>query len=167
MSEGGRSRGGGVLAQLVKFAAVGGIGLIVDVGVFNLMLMHHSRSSEWPMIAKTASTLCAIAANWIGSRWWTFRERRRAGAAREALEFLVASLLGSAVALACLAVSHYMLGLTSPLADNVSANVVGLFAGSALRFAAYRWWVFAERPQRAPAQSATTAKVTTTVAPTP
>ena len=62
---------------------------------------------------------------------------------------------------------HYMLGLTSPLADNVSANVVGLFAGSALRFAAYRWWVFAERPQRAPAQSATTAKVTTTVAPTP
>lgn len=165
MSESARSRSAGVLAQLVKFAAVGGIGLIVDIGVFNLMLMHDSRSSAWPLIAKTTSTLCAIAANWIGSRWWTFRERRRADAAREAIEFLLASLLGSAVALACLAVSHYVLGMTSPLADNVSANVVGLFAGSAVRFAAYRWWVFAERSK--PAQPSTTAKVTTTVAPTP
>ncbi|WP_418606452.1 hypothetical protein [Georgenia sp. SUBG003] len=31
-----------------------------------------------------------------------------------------------AIAVGCLAVSHYVLGFTSPLADNVAANGVGL-----------------------------------------
>ena len=45
--------------------------------------------------------------------------------------------------LGCLAASHYLMHLTSPLADNISANVVGLGLGSAVRFVAYRKWVFA------------------------
>lgn len=167
MSERMRTRQPSVLAQLAKFAAVGGVGLIVDVGLFNLLLLHPSQSAAWPMIAKSASTACAIAVNWMGSRWWTFREQRRSDAVREGLEFLVASLLGSGVALACLGVSHYLLAFTTPVADNVSANVVGLIAGSAVRFAAYRSWVFADRSARGPSQSSATPKVTTTVAPTP
>lgn len=167
MSEHGNSRWRGLLAQIARFAAVGGVGLVVDVAVFNLLLLHPTQSGAWPMIAKSTSTLCAIAVNWIGSRWWTFRAQRRADAAREGLEFLLASLLGSGVALVCLGVSHYALDLTSPVADNVSANVVGLIAGSAVRFAAYRWWVFADRSANDAAQSATAPKVTTTVAPTP
>jgi putative flippase GtrA len=46
------------------------------------------------------------------------------------------------IGLACLAVSHYVLGLTSPLADNVSSNVVGLALGTTFRFTLYRAWVF-------------------------
>jgi putative flippase GtrA len=46
------------------------------------------------------------------------------------------------VAVACLAVSHYVLGFTSPLADNVAANGVGLVLGTAFRYVAYRRWVF-------------------------
>jgi hypothetical protein len=63
--------------------------------------------------------------------------------AREAVEFAVVSIAGSLVTLGCLAVSHYLMHLTSPLADNISANVVGLGIGSAVRFVAYRGWVFA------------------------
>jgi len=42
----------------------------------------------------------------------------------------------------CLAVSHYALGFTSPLADNIAANVVGLGLATAFRFWSYRRWVF-------------------------
>jgi hypothetical protein len=43
----------------------------------------------------------------------------------------------------CLVVSHDLLGLTSLIADNISANVVGLGLGTAFRFLTYRRYVFA------------------------
>ena len=39
--------------------------------------------------------------------------------------------------------SHYVLDLRSPLADNISANGVGLVLGTLFRFWAYRRFVFA------------------------
>ena len=45
-----------------------------------------------------------------------------------------------------MAVSHYVLGLRSAVADNVSANVVGVGLGTAFRFVAYRFWVFRSPP---------------------
>ena len=150
--------------QVMKFVAVGGVGFLVDVGVFNLLLLHPASHAAWPMIAKSASTAVAIAVNWIGNRLWTFRDQRRADTAREGIEFLVASLVGSGVALLCLGVSHYVLGFTSTLADNISANVVGLILGSAVRFVAYRWWVFADRSDSA---VAVVGNSTITEAPTP
>ncbi|MHA7280916.1 hypothetical protein ACX80H_14345 [Arthrobacter sp. MDT2-2] len=38
--------------------------------------------------------------------------------------------------------SHYVLGLTSPLANNISANVVGVLLGNVFRYVAYRFFVF-------------------------
>jgi putative flippase GtrA len=43
--------------------------------------------------------------------------------------------------------SHYVLGFTSLLADNIANNVIGLLLGTLFRFAFYRWWVFS--PKRA------------------
>ncbi len=56
------------------------------------------------------------------------------------------------IGLACLWISHYLLGYTSLLADNVSSNVIGLFLGSAFRFVLYRHWVFSPK-RRAAADS--------------
>lgn len=83
--------------------------------------------------------------NWLGNRSWTFREHRRSDTGREAAEFFVASLIGGGASLLCLVVSRNVLGFTGALADNISANVIGLAVGSAVRFCAYRWWVFGER----------------------
>lgn len=162
---GTRQRLAGILTQLVAFAVVGGVGFVVDVGVFNLLLLHPLSSAGWPIVAKSTSTALAIGVNWMGNRLWTFRAQRRADAVREGRDFLVASLIGSAVSLLCLGVSHYLLGLTTAVDDNVSANVIGLVFGSAVRFAAYRWWVFADRPGAEAASER--ANVTTTFAPTP
>ena len=138
-----------LLTQGLSFLAVGGIGFLVDVGVFNLLratLLAPEHVAGGALWAKTISVGLAIVVNWIGNRAITFRRERRSGdrraVAREGVEFLVASLLGSAISLICLAVSHYGLGLRSAAADNISANVVGLGLGTVLRFALYRLWVF-------------------------
>jgi hypothetical protein len=49
----------------------------------------------------------------------------------------------------CLWISHYLLGLDSALADNISANVIGLGLGTLFRFWSYRRWVFPELPDDA------------------
>ena len=51
-----------------------------------------------------------------------------------------------AIAVGCLYVSHYVLGFTSLLADNVATNGVGLVLGTAFRFTFYRLWVFRGDP---------------------
>jgi len=58
----------------------------------------------------------------------------------------VLNAVGLGIALSCLWTSHYLLGLDSPLADNISANVIGLFLGTTFRFWSYRRWVFREHP---------------------
>lgn len=135
-----------LMRQLVKFALVGGVGFVVDVALFTTLrvtVLAPERLHEGPLIAKVISTLAAIAANWLGNRYWTFGPHRSTRSGAEALEFLAVSLLGLLVAVGCLWVSHYLLGYTSALADNLSSNVVGLLLGSILRFALYRHWVYA------------------------
>jgi putative flippase GtrA len=84
----------------------------------------------------------AIVVNWIGNRYWTFRKNRRSDVGREFIEFVTASVAGMLVTLTTLWVSHYVLGFDSLLADNISANVIGLGLGTLVRFSLYRWWVW-------------------------
>ncbi len=139
-----------LLPQLARFGTVGLVGLVVDVALFNalrLTVLAPETIAEGPVIAKVISTSVAIAVNWLGSRYWTFRLERRRPAVREAVEFAVVSIGGMLIAVGCLVISHYVLGFTSVLADNIATNVVGLGLGSAFRFTLYRWWVF--HPERA------------------
>jgi len=134
-----------LFVQLTRFGLVGLVGLVIDVAIFNLLIftvLSADSLHEGPIIAKLISTSFAIVANWLGNRHWTFRAVRRPQWWREGLEFAVASLIGMGVSLGCLWVSHYALGFTSPLADNIATNVVGLGLGTAVRFTLYRLWVF-------------------------
>jgi len=140
------------LQQLARFGTVGLVGLVVDVALFNLLrvtVFDTELIAEGPIIAKVISTSVAIVVNWVGSRYWTFRLEHRRPAGREVLEFALVSLGGLLIAVACLVISHYVLGFTSLLADNIASNVIGLALGSAFRFALYRTWVFHPRRARA------------------
>jgi putative flippase GtrA len=137
-----------LVTQLARFGAVGLIGLIVDIALFNVLrltVLDPAVIAEGPIIAKTISTSVAIIVNWIGSRYWTFRLEQRRPAGREVVEFALVSIGGLLIAVACLAISRYALGFTSLLADNIASNVVGLALGSVFRFALYRSWVFDAR----------------------
>lgn len=147
----GESSGGARLwPQLLKFGAVGGAGFAVNLVVFNALmltifkptLIHHG-----PIYATIIATLVAIVTNWLGNRYWAFSAQRQSNTAREGVEFFLVSLAGMGIPLLCLWLSHYIMGYTSLLADNIANNVVGLAIGTLFRFALYRWWVFS--PNRA------------------
>jgi putative flippase GtrA len=139
-----------LIAQLARFGVVGAVGFVVDTTVFNVLrstLLNPDDVHSGPFWAKVVSTTVAIFVNWMGNRYWTFREQRRTVATREGVEFVVVSLGGMVISLGCLAVSHYVLGFTSALADNVSGNVIGLLLGTVFRFWLYKVWVY--HPERA------------------
>lgn len=141
-----RSRLVGLLPQLSRFGAIGMLGLLVDVGGFNLLRFAGGEGPLYdaPLTAKLLSAAAATVVSWLGNRYWTFRHTRRAAAHHEFALFVVVCTLGTGIALGCLAISHYLLGFTSVLADNVSANVVGLVLATGFRFWAYRTHVFQE-----------------------
>ena len=136
---------GAFLRQVLSFCLVGGVGLVVDVSIFNLLrltLFTPGAVHGGPVLAKVVSTSLAIAVNWVGNRFWTFRERRREDVVAEGVEFVLASLAGLVVSVACLSISHYLLGFRTVLDDNLSGNLVGLGLGTVVRFVLYRWWVY-------------------------
>lgn len=139
------ARTASLLEQLGKFALVGGVGFLLDFGIFNALrvtVLSPEVLHEGPIIAKLISTAVAILANWLGNRYWTFGPHRSERSLVEGVEFLLVSLAGMGLGLLCLWVSHYLLGFDSLLADNISSNVIGLLLGSVFRFSLYRHWVY-------------------------
>jgi putative flippase GtrA len=129
---------GHLVRELVKFGMVGAVAFVVDVGLFNVLL----HETDKPLTSKTISTVVATTVAYVGNRWWTFRRRSRSGVGREYTLFFLLNGVGLAIALGCLATSHYLLDFTSRLADNIAANVVGLALGTTFRFWSYRRFVF-------------------------
>jgi putative flippase GtrA len=139
-----------VYREAIKFGTVGAVAFVTDVGLFNLLC-----TSLWPgdgvppldgheKAAKLISASVATLVAWLGNRYWTFRHRRQATPARELAQFVLMNVVGMLIAVACLTVSHDLLGFTSNLADNISGNLIGIGLGTLFRFWAYRRFVFTE-----------------------
>lgn len=164
LSTDGRNRLLVFVTQLGKFGVVGLVGFAVDVTVFNLLratIFAPEAMHAGPLYAKLISTTLAIIANWMGNRYWTFAKNRQSQTMREGIEFFAVSLIGMGIGLGCLWFSHYVLGFTSVLADNISSNVIGLALGSAFRFVLYRYWVFAPGRNAARTSGATASTTVT------
>jgi dolichol-phosphate mannosyltransferase len=135
--------------ELPLFLAVGGAGYVVDVLAFNLL--RGSSLTPDPVLARTLAVLPAMVVTYLGNRLVTWRGRSardRDEVWRQLCLFTVLNLIGFGFSAVTLAISHHLLGLTSRLADNISANVVGLALGTAFRYATYRRFVFTRRTPR-------------------
>lgn len=127
-------------SELTSFGLVGLIAFVVDVGGYNLLrLTVMPDATIW---AKVVSVSVATAVAYTGHRYLTFRSRRGRAVPGEAALFVLANAGGLAIATVCLYVSHYVLGFTSTLADNIAGNVVGFALGTLFRYLAYRFLVF-------------------------
>ena len=115
----------------------------LDLLVFNVLLVRAQLPS---LPAKVVASAVAIAFAFWGNRSWTWRHRRGDDARRELLLFVLLSALAALIPLACLAVSREVLDARTVLADNLSANVVGLVLATAFRFWAFRTFVFRAGP---------------------
>ena len=138
-----------MISQFARVGAVGLVGLVIDVSLFNVLratVLNPDHVNEGALWATLASTSVAIVFNWLGNRYWTFRRERRSHWLREGVEFTLVSVGGLLIALGCVWFSEHVLGLHSWLSDNVAKNVVGLALGTVFRFTFYRLWVF--KPSR-------------------
>ena len=135
------------LATLARFSSVGTMAFLVDLAAFNLLCFGPGRLlGGQPLTAKASSVAISTVVAWLGSRYWTFSDRRTASRGRELASFALVNAGGLVVSLSCLAFSHYLMGLTSALADNIAANLVGLVLGTIFRFYFYRRVVFIGHP---------------------
>jgi dolichol-phosphate mannosyltransferase len=129
-------------AELLSFLAVGAVGYVVDVVAFNVFRSMDPFASADPAYARTLAVVIAIGVNYAGNRAFTWRDVPMVRRHREMVLFGVFSLVGYLFSVGTLVLSHDVLGLTSRLDDNLSANVVGIALGTAFRYWAYRTYVF-------------------------
>ncbi len=137
--------------EIAKFGVVGMSAFVIDVGLFNLLMFAGGEGplNDKPLTAKVISVVAATTFAYFGNRFWTFRHRGRTHMGREYILFFALNGVAMLIALSCLWFSHYALGLDSALADNISANIVGLVLGTLFRFWSYRKWVFPALPDDA------------------
>ena len=140
--------------ELVKFAVVGGTTWVIDTVVF-LVLKSGVLESK-PLTAKVIAVLVATIVSYVLNREWSFRTRGGRERHHEAALFFIISGLGVAVYTAPLAISRYLLDLQVPavsmfsqeVADFVSGQILGVLAGMAFRWWAFRRFVFPDTDVR-------------------
>lgn len=128
----------------VKFLLVGGLATAVTIGVFNLLVHVGSPPlfDDQPILGYGLALVVGLAVNYVGNRFWVFDSVPAGPIWRQVLRFLVVNAVAFAIPAVCLAVSRDVLGLDSAVADNLSANVVGLVLATATRWWLYRRVVF-------------------------
>ncbi|CAM5450279.1 GtrA family protein [Streptomyces aurantiogriseus] len=130
--------------ELVKFGAVGGAGLLVNLGVFNLV----RHVTDLPVVrASVIATVVAIAFNYVGFRYFAYRDRDKSGRTREMTLFLLFSAVGLVIENGLLFLATYGFGWDSPLQSNVF-KFLGIAVATLFRFWSYRTWVFRAIPLR-------------------
>ena len=134
--------------ELLKFAMVGATTWVIDTAVF--LVLKSTVLAPKPITAKVIAVLVATIVSYVLNREWSFRTRGGRERHHEAALFFVISGLGVAVYTAPLAISRYVLDLKVPgvslltqeVADFVSGQILGVLAGMAFRWWAFRRYVF-------------------------
>lgn len=125
--------------ELAKFGTVGFVSLLVDIAVYNTVLFIND---DKPLTARVLATVVAATNAFVLNRHWSFKHRVRRHVGRDATLFVVINAVGMTIGLLAVAISHYVLGFDSVLADNIAAYGPGLVLGTAFRFWAYRRFVW-------------------------
>ncbi|MFE2217892.1 GtrA family protein [Streptomyces canus] len=139
-----------IVREVAKFGAVGGAGLLVNLVVFNLV----RHLTELPVVrASVIATVVAIVFNYIGFRYFTYRDRDKSGRTKELTLFLLFSVVGLVIENGILYAATYGFGWDSPLQSNIF-KFLGIGIATLFRFWSYRSWVFKTLPAREAVASA-------------
>lgn len=140
------SRLGRLHREIAKFGAVGAAGVVVNLGVFNML---RGFCGLQTVRAGVIATLVAIACNYAGFRHFAYRDRDRGGRGREVTLFALFSAVGLVIENGVLYGATYALGLDSDVQSNI-IKFVGIGVATMFRFWSYRSWVFRALPPARP-----------------
>ncbi|WP_326787415.1 GtrA family protein [Streptomyces sp. NBC_00151] len=123
--------------EVARFSVVGGSGVAVNILFFNLAL----HGLMWaPMAATVAASCVAMGTNYLGFRYFAYRDRASRTRRQIAL-FFAFSGLGVAMESVLFYAGYHGLGMSGPLGSNI-AKALSIVLASAFRFVVYRTWVF-------------------------
>ncbi|MFE7901600.1 GtrA family protein [Streptomyces sp. NPDC057424] len=140
----GASRLRRLVHEVAKFGAVGGAGVLVNLVVFNLV--RHTTDLQ-VVRASVIATVVAIVFNYVGFRYFTYRDRDKSRRTREMTLFLLFSAIGLVIENGVLYTATYGFGWDTPLQNNVF-KFLGIGVATLFRFWSYRSWVFRALPSR-------------------
>jgi putative flippase GtrA len=136
--------------EALTFLGVGGAGYVVDVVAFNLLLTAPPLAGRDPTLARAVAVCLAMVVTYLGNRLLTWHHPDSERVGREVTLFVVLNIVAMGFSAGTLFLSHDLLGLTSRLADNLSANVVGMALGTVFRYWSYKTYVFGRAHGRDP-----------------
>lgn len=77
--------------RFIRFAVVGTIGAIIDLGIFNFLIqVFHFQA----LVAQAFSFTVAVISNFTWNRLWTYPDSRNKPISRQLTQFFVVSLIG-------------------------------------------------------------------------
>ncbi|MYU54670.1 MULTISPECIES: GtrA family protein [Streptomyces] len=145
-----RSKLAALTREVVKFGAVGGAGVVVNFAVFNLV----RHLTEVPVVrASIVATVVATGTNYVGYRYFAYRDRDKQGRTKELTLFLLFSVVGLVIENGVLYAATYGFGWDSPLQSNIF-KFLGIGIATLFRFWSYRTWVFRALPAREAVETA-------------
>ncbi|NUP23334.1 MAG: GtrA family protein [Streptomyces sp.] len=131
-----------LVREVAKFGAVGGAGVLVNFLVFNLV--RHVTDLQ-VVRSSVIATAVATLTNYVGYRYFTYRDRDKSRRTKELGLFLLFSVVGLVIENGVLYAATYGFGWDSPLQSNVF-KFLGIGVATLFRFWSYRTWVFRALP---------------------
>ena len=135
-----------LLGEILRFLAVGGLATAVSLVGFNALvhgtLLGAAPLREQPVAAYVLVNVLAGVVAYAGMRMWAFGQRDAGDPVQGMVRFFTLGAATMVIPVVCLAVSRYVLGLSSLWADNIAANVIGLGLSNVARFWLFRRYVF-------------------------
>lgn len=77
--------------RFIRFAVVGTIGAIIDLGIFNFLIQGFHFQA---LVAQAFSFTVAVISNFTWNRLWTYPDSRNKPISRQLTQFFVVSLIG-------------------------------------------------------------------------
>jgi putative flippase GtrA len=145
------------LERFIKFAIVGFIGAVVDLGTSNLLMATLLPADKLAnvIIAATISFIAAVLSNFTWNRYWTYPDSRSRALQSQLLQFGLVSISGWLGRTIWITASHDMLStlvhdtigqsFDSAKVDQISATIaimIGIFVVMIWNFFINRHWTY-------------------------
>jgi len=135
-----------LLGEVWRFFAVAQLATWVSVTLFNMgvhgWLIGDAPMRDHAIAAYVLANTVGMIISYRGARGWVFPHRPPQHADGGRTAYVAINFAAMALPVGCLMISRGVLGLTDPLSDNISANVIGLIMAFGARFYLFRRYVF-------------------------
>ncbi|MCX6720973.1 MAG: GtrA family protein [Candidatus Staskawiczbacteria bacterium] len=127
-----------ILKQGIKHIITGGFADLVDIGAFILLFLF----IPYQTIVKAVSFLIAATIKYFGNKYWAFDSPEKDGTGKEAVQFLVITLIGLLINVASFSIFvRINIGLNTELWRQLSV-IFAMFITAIWNFCGYKFLVF-------------------------